>query len=163
MVATWNWSSLTSSAMTWAAAPLCSFLLSWLLILTMSASLWVKSSFKKRNHLIICCNGCGQMLDFLLNRLVTLLVYFTWLRAEPCMTTAGLTASGGTGNTVTIIHSGLANLGSMPKMTSSSSEMRLKISCTRSGLSRIFFSCESSFTCFHSAYSSRPERLIRGW
>ncbi len=46
MVATWNWSSLTSSAMTWAAAPLCSFLLSWLLILTMSASLWVKSSYK---------------------------------------------------------------------------------------------------------------------
>lgn len=32
--------------MTWAAAPLCSFLLSWLLILTISASLWVKSSFK---------------------------------------------------------------------------------------------------------------------
>lgn len=46
IVATWNWSSFTSSAMTWAAAPLCSFLLSWLLILTMSASLWVKSSFK---------------------------------------------------------------------------------------------------------------------
>lgn len=46
MVATWNWSSLTSSAMTWAAAPLCSFLLSWLLIFTMSASLWVKSSYK---------------------------------------------------------------------------------------------------------------------
>lgn len=118
---------------------------------------------KKRNGLIICCNDCGQMLDFLFNSLKTSLLYFTWLRAEPCMTTAGLTASGGTGNTVTIIHSGLENLGSMPKMTSSSSEMRLKISCTRSGLSRIFFSCESSLTCFHSAYSSRPERLIRGW
>lgn len=89
--------------------------------------------------------------------------YITWLRADPCMTTAGLTASGGTGNTVTIIHSGRANLGSMPKMMSSSSEMRLKISCTRSGLSSIFFSCESSLTCFHSAYSSKPERLIRGW
>ena len=45
MVATWNWSSLTSSAITWAAAPLCSFLLSWLLILTMSASLCVRSSW----------------------------------------------------------------------------------------------------------------------
>lgn len=87
----------------------------------------------------------------------------TWLRADPCMTTAGLTASGGTGNTVTIIHSGRANFGSIPKMMSSSSEMRLKISCTRSGLSRIFFSCESSLTCFHSAYSSKPERLMRGW
>lgn len=79
------------------------------------------------------------------------------------MTTAGLTARGGTGNTVTIIHSGRAYLGSMPRIMSSSSEMRLKISCTRSGLRRIFFSWESSFTCFHSAYSSRPERRIRGW
>lgn len=67
------------------------------------------------------------------------------------MTTAGRTASGGTGRTVQTIHSGRANLGSMPSTKHSSSEMRLKISWTRSGLSRIFFSCESSLTCFHSA------------
>ena len=34
----------------------------------------------------------------------------TWLRAEPCMTTAGRTARGGTGRTVTMVQSGRENL-----------------------------------------------------
>lgn len=40
----------------------------------------------------------------------------TWFRAEPNITTAGLTAKGGTGRTVTTIQSGLEYLGSMPMM-----------------------------------------------
>lgn len=80
----------------------------------------------------------------------------TWFLAEPCMTTAGLTGRGGTGRTVKIIQSGRANLGSIPKMMLSSLEMFLKISNTRSAERMIFFSCDSSFTSFHSAVNSSP-------
>uniref|UniRef100_A0A6B0V505 Putative secreted protein n=1 Tax=Ixodes ricinus TaxID=34613 RepID=A0A6B0V505_IXORI len=129
-VATWNWSILSVSAMMWAAAPLCSLRISSLLALTMSASLWVKSS---------------------------------WLRAEPNMTTAGRTASGGTGSTVMSIQSGLVKRGSMPRIWHSSSDTWRKISHTRSAVSTTFFSCESSLTCFHSAVRSRPLRRMLGW
>ena len=87
----------------------------------------------------------------------------TWLRAEPNMTTAGRTASGGTGSTVAIIQSGRENFGSRPIARHSSSDIRLKISRTRSAVRMIFFSCESSFVFFHSAVSSRPLRRIFGW
>lgn len=79
------------------------------------------------------------------------------------MTTAGLTGSGGTGRTVTIIQSGRAKRGSMPSTRQSSSDMFLKISNTRSAVSSIFLSCESSFTCFHSADNSIPVLRILGW
>lgn len=88
----------------------------------------------------------------------------TWLRAEPeLITMEGLTASGGTGNTVTIIQSGRACLGFIPRISHSSSEILLNISWTRSAVSGIFFSCESSLISFHSAVKSRPLRLIWGW
>ena len=87
----------------------------------------------------------------------------TWLRADPNMTTAGRTHNGGTGRTVTTIQSGRANLASNPIAVHSSSEIRLNISSTRSADNTIFFSCESSLMCFHSAVSSRPTRRILGW
>lgn len=87
----------------------------------------------------------------------------TWLRADPYMTTAGLTDRGGTGSTVTIIQSGLANFGSIPSMKHSSSTMCFNISQTLSALSAIFFSWESSFACFHSAVTSSPVRRRFGW
>lgn len=56
------------------------------------------------------------------------------------MTIAGRTGKGGTGNTVSTIQSGRANLGSIPKITTSSSVMCFKISSTRSAVNDIFFS-----------------------
>lgn len=94
--------------------------------------------------------------------LITIL-YHTWLRAVPLMTIEGLTASGGTGNTVTIIQSGRECLGFIPRISHSSSEILLKISWTRSAVSGIFFSWESSLISFHSAVKSRPVLLICGW
>lgn len=41
--------------------------------------------------------------------------------------------------------------------------MCFSISQTLSADNAIFFSCESSLTCFHSAVKSRPVRLIFGW
>lgn len=81
------------------------------------------------------------------------------------MTTAGRTGNGGTGRTVTTIQSGRANLGSMPNMTQSSSEMFLKISRTLSADKMIFFSCVLSlrFLSDHSAVSSSPVLRIFGW
>ena len=51
----------------------------------------------------------------------------------------------------------------MPRISHSSSVILLNISWTRSAVRGIFFSCESSFTSFHSAVRSRPLRLIWGW
>lgn len=45
----------------------------------------------------------------------------SWFRAEPFITTAGLTGSGGTGNTVATIQSGRAYFGSIPRTKHSSS------------------------------------------
>ena len=95
--------------------------------------------------------------------LIITILYYTWLRAEPLMTIEGLTASGGTGNTVTIIQSGRECLGFIPRISHSSSEILLKISWTRSAVSGIFFSWESSLISFHSAVKSRPVLLIWGW
>ena len=51
----------------------------------------------------------------------------TWLLAlPPPITTEGRTHNGGTGKTVFIIHSGLANRGSIPKISDSSSDIRCK-------------------------------------
>lgn len=95
--------------------------------------------------------------------LLHLSLHITWLRAVPLITMEGLTASGGTGSTVTINQSGRACLGLIPRISHSSSVILLNISWTRSAVSGIFFSCESSFTSFHSAVSSRPLLLICGW
>lgn len=48
IVATWNCSILTSSCIIWGAAPFFSFLMSCWLDFTMSANLWVRSSYKKQ-------------------------------------------------------------------------------------------------------------------
>lgn len=87
----------------------------------------------------------------------------TWFLAAPFITTAGLTHNGGTGKTVPIIQSGLANLGSMPNAWHSSSVIRLKISWILSAVTSIFFSWESSLTCFHSAVMVSPLRRYWGW
>lgn len=118
---------------------------------------------------------------------------FTWLLADPPpITTEGRTDNGGTASIVIIIHSGRARLGSMPRISDSSSLIlcdafilinveqqipvmvfvlqtyrynifTLNISYTRSAVSGIFFSWESSLTCFHSATRSKPSRFIFGW
>ncbi|KAE9535954.1 hypothetical protein AGLY_007855 [Aphis glycines] len=53
---------------------------------------------------------------------------------DPNITIAGRTGKGGTGKTVNTIQSGRANLGSIPMITTSSSVICFKISCTRSAV-----------------------------
>lgn len=87
----------------------------------------------------------------------------TWFLAEPCITMDGLTGSGGTGNTVMIIQSGLVYSGLNPSTLQSSSDTLLNISCTRSADNVIFLSCDSSFSSFHSAVNSMPVLRYWGW
>lgn len=66
----------------------------------------------KCDQLALAKIKCIQMVfvvKIMCNQIV-LCLCLTWFLAEPCMTTAGLTASGGTGRTVTTIQSGRANL-----------------------------------------------------
>ena len=51
-VATWYCNIFMFSAIMWEAAPFCSFRLSSLLALIMSASLWVKSSCNQKRNIV---------------------------------------------------------------------------------------------------------------
>mmetsp|Transcript_11141 Transcript_11141/g.46368 ORF Transcript_11141/g.46368 Transcript_11141/m.46368 type:complete len:286 (-) Transcript_11141:360-1217(-) len=87
----------------------------------------------------------------------------------PSMATLGRTAGGGTGMAVITIQSGRANSGSRPSTRTSSSEMRRRISCTRSALSSILLSSgaitseSAPFLVLNSAMKVMPScRVIFG-